>query len=139
MSFAAESRERSRPVLPLAGMVDVLFLLLVFFITTSGIRQQEALIAIDPPVSEAPTVGGGPGIVITATADNELVLNGQVMEPSAIAARLSELARQYPDQVVVYRGDQTSDLGLFTRVSDLVAQAGLEMRLATARPIQEID
>ena len=31
MSFATDSRSRSQPTLPLAGMVDILFLLLVFY------------------------------------------------------------------------------------------------------------
>ncbi len=134
MSFAAPTRDRTGPVLPLAGMVDILFLLLVFFITTSSLRAQEALIEIDPPVTDAPGVGGAPGLVITATAENELMLNGQIMEPAAIAQRLKELAPLYADPVVTYRGDTASDLGLFAAVRDMADDAGLRLKWAAARP-----
>lgn len=134
MSFASPHRDRSGPALPLAGMVDILFLLLVFFITTSSLRAQEALIDIEPAVSNAPSAGGAPGLVITATADNQLLFNGQKMELAEIAERLKQLSEQYPGQTVTYQPDRTSHVGLFSAVRDMAAEAGLDVRWAVARP-----
>ena len=68
MSFATPSRERTRPAVPLAAMIDVLFLLLIFFMTASVFREQDQLIDVDLP--EAETATGVPSPTqITITID----------------------------------------------------------------------
>ena len=61
MSFATQTRERSAPVLPLAGMVDVLFLLLIFFMTASVFRDAELAVEVALPDSQSAAAEVGPG------------------------------------------------------------------------------
>ena len=138
MSFASEDRERSRPVLPLAGMVDVLFLLLIFFMTASTLREQEMVLEIQPPIAQTGQASAqGTQIVVTVTEDNRVLLAGQEYGPEELRAKLRALAQDFPDELVLIRPDQASDTGVFTQVVDAAGQAGLEVSYSVVPPADE--
>ncbi|MEM6751298.1 MAG: biopolymer transporter ExbD [Planctomycetota bacterium] len=139
MSFASESRERVRPVLPLAGMVDILFLLLIFFMTAGAMRERETTVAIEPPTSSQGVDRTTPGVVVAATADNQLVLNGVEVTLGELAQRLRAHGQSSPGEAVTLRADETSHVGLFAQVQDLVIDAGLTFQYATVRPASALD
>ncbi len=142
MSFASETRERSRPVLPLAAMVDVLFLLLIFFMTASVFREAEAQIDIDLP--EAATAAD-PGVAadqvtVNIDASNRVYLGEREVSLDALPGELARLAEEAGIRAVVVRGDEGCDWGLGVKVMDLAQQAGLEeVSAATVRPAEELE
>lgn len=141
MSFASETRERSRPVLPLAGMVDVLFLLLIFFMTASVFREAEAQIDIDLP--EAATAAD-PGVAadqvtVNIDASNRVYLGEREVSFEALPGELARLAEEAGIREVVVRGDAGSDWGVGVRVTDLAKQAGLGASIAANRPAEELE
>ena len=71
MGFASETRERVRPVLPLAGMVDILFLLLIFFMSTYSMREQELSVDVGLPASESAEPGTNEALKVVITYDQE--------------------------------------------------------------------
>ena len=89
MSFAAQVRERSRPVLPLAPMVDVLFLLLIFFMTASVFREQELQIDVALPTAEMaqPPATTATQITISLTADDRIYLGPRELTLAALRRR----------------------------------------------------
>ena len=126
MSFAAESRERARPMLPLAAMVDILFLLLVFFITASTFKKQEPAIPIDltpaqtgEAQSTARTV-----TVITVTADNRIFIGDRGFTRQDTSEYLAKLYQTSPDEPIYIRGDEQADLGAAVRLFDDAQAAG---------------
>ena len=134
MGFTSESRERSRPVLPLAAMVDVLFLLLIFFMTASVFREQE-LPAAD---TAAPGQEGGTQVVISLTEDGRVFLGAREMTEQELSLTLAQLAQQYPDEAVVIRGDQLSKYGQAVHLMDLAKDAGFtNVTLATVKAVNE--
>lgn len=135
MSFAAESRERSRPVLPLSAMVDILFLLLIFFMTASVFREQELQVPVDLAPSETAETGSTTAtqIVISIDGDDRIFLGPTEHSLDSLAEKLRELVDIYPNETVIVRGDQASSYGLAVQVMDVANQAGLtDVRLATA-------
>ena len=142
MSFAAESRERSRPALPLSAMVDILFLLLIFFMTASAFRERE----LQVPVQLAPSATADAGsssatqIIITIDADDRIFLGPREHSLDSLRQTLVELSQVYPNETVIIRGDQDSSYGLAVRVMDLATLAGLtDVRLSAAgRSVEEI-
>jgi len=141
MSFASETRERSRPVLPLAAMVDVLFLLLIFFMTASVFREAEAQLDIDLP--EAATAAD-PGtaadrVTVNIDASNRVYLGERRVAFEALPGELARLAEEAGIREVVVRGDSGSDWGVGVRVTDLAKQAGLDASIAANRPAEELE
>lgn len=140
MSFVSESRERTRPVLPLSAMVDVLFLLLIFFMTASVFREAELEIPIELPVSEQSEAGGTDATRIRISFDDagQVFLGERQVTLDELSATLSGLAAEFPGEVVEVRGDQSGQYGLAVRIMDLARAAGLsDIRLATVKPQSE--
>ena len=139
MSFATQSRERSAPVLPLAGMVDVLFLLLIFFMTASVFRDAELAMDVSLPTAETSTSAVGPGnqIVITVSQDNRVYLGEREVAIDELPSVLQQLVAVAPNDAVAVRADQGSNTGVAVRVMDLAQQAGLtSVSIATIRPAE---
>ncbi|MEO1237339.1 MAG: biopolymer transporter ExbD [Planctomycetota bacterium] len=140
MSFATQTRERSAPVLPLAGMVDVLFLLLIFFMTASVFRDAELSMDVSLPSSETAASAVGPAnqIVITVDAENRVFLGEREVPIDGLRSLLEDLVAVAPNDSAVVRADQGADWGVGVRVMDLAQQAGLtQVQAATVRPAEE--
>ncbi|XAL98382.1 biopolymer transporter ExbD [Phycisphaeraceae bacterium D3-23] len=127
MGFAAESRERARPVLPLAGLVDVLFLLLIFVMSTYSMREQELVIEVGLPAMESGESGTTEGVKITISFDAEgrVFLGPHEVEIAALRSELVKLVEFAPDQPVIIRGDGEGKHALFVAIMDAARDAGL--------------
>jgi biopolymer transport protein ExbD len=137
MSFTTEIRQRSRPALPLAGMVDVLFLLLIFFMTASVFREQESTIPVDltPAETAQADTSTGTHTVVTVKKDGTIYFGGGTVTLPTLRSKLTQLADQFPDEVVVIRGDRSSNFGLFIRILDLAKEAEVrDVRVAASKP-----
>ena len=120
MSFSAPLRERSTPVLPLAGMVDILFLTLIFFMTVSAFREQESMIDVSLPDTQTARPGGyETRIVITIQNDGTIRMADGQYTLNELKKTLRSLALQFPNETVVIRGDKNSKLGLAVKVMDI--------------------
>lgn len=142
MSFSAESRERTRPALPLSAMVDIMFLLLIFFMTASVFREQELQVPVDLAPSATAQAGttSATQITINIDADDRIFLGPREHSLESLRRTLGELSRMYPHETVIIRGDRDSSYGLAVRVMDAATQAGLtDVRLAASgRSVEEI-
>lgn len=109
---------RRRP--NLTPMIDVVFLLLVFFMLVSRFDLEGAV-----PVAVAGSGAGysGPPRLVEIGPDG-LSLNGFPVEPGALADALAPLM-QDPGDVVVLRGRDGADLQALMAVMDRLGDAGL--------------
>ncbi|MCC6682113.1 MAG: biopolymer transporter ExbD [Phycisphaeraceae bacterium] len=140
MSFASESRERTRPVLPLSAMVDILFLLLIFFMTASVFREAETQIPISLPVADQAEAGDQSASKIRISFDDSgaVFLGEHRIELDNLDDTLRQLAAEDSAQIVEIRGDQQGNYGLAIRLMDIARSAGLtDIRLATVKPRSE--
>lgn len=136
MGFAAESRERVRPVLPLAGMVDILFLLLIFFMSTYSMREQELAVDIGLPASETAQTGTNEAMKVVVSFDDtgRVFLGEREVPLDRLQGELEKLASFAPDQPVVIRGDAEGRYGLLLDIMDKAKLAGLsDVKLAVVR------
>lgn len=136
MGFAAESRERARPVLPLAGLVDVLFLLLIFVMATYSVREQELEIDIGLPTAETGEAGSVQAlkVIISFDQDGQLFLGNRPMTMERLGGELEKLASDEPNQPVIIRGDGRAPYGVLLEIMDRAKLAGLnDVKLAVVR------
>ncbi len=135
MSFAAESRQRGAPVLPLAAMVDMLFLLLIFFLYQSAQREQQLEVPVDlPPAQSAQSPSAAPPLFITIDEQNRIFLGSRQYTLDSLPGALQALASTSTGEGLVIRGDSVADLGVAVRVLDMARAAGIKnARLAAAK------
>jgi len=112
-------RKKHRPMLPgfqMASMMDVIFLMLFFFIVSSVYSQWENNISITLPTAKSGVPPDRlPGeIIINITTDGRVSINEQDLTLDALTKKLESLARLFPGQPVVLRADKD------TRYEDLI-------------------
>ena len=107
MRFARKSKSKA-PQLALTSMLDVIFLLLCFFVTVSVFSQWENEISIKLPsatTSEEPDRLPGE-IVVNLAKDGTVTVNGQVRTLPDLQTRLAKVSKYYPGQPVIIRADK---------------------------------
>ncbi len=124
MNFRKKTRGRSQG-LQMTALMDVIFLLLCFFVTTSVFSQWESEIAITLPSAKSATVPGRmPGEIILNVSDKGVVtVNGQTLALDELTKRLSRLSKLYPGQPVVIRADKATSYESLVGVIDACRSA----------------
>ena len=134
MNFRRKSRS-PLPAFQMTAMMDVIFLLLCFFITTSVFSQWEYEINITLPSAQSGKVPDRlPGeIIINITRDGRVSVNQQDLTLDALRARLDRLARYFPGQPVVLRADKETKYEDLIKVVDTCRKADIwNFSLATS-------
>lgn len=112
---------RSRaPALALTSMLDVIFLLLCFFVTVSVFSQWESEIAIQLPSAETASEPERlPGeIIVNLSKDGTVRVNGATWTRADLKARLARIAKFYPGQPVIIRADRETRYETLVEVID---------------------
>lgn len=136
MSFATPPATMRRATVPLAPLLDVLFLLLIFFATTSSYRAFEQQISVNLPLSQ--TAGAdepAPNeVLVNIQPTGALVVNGKTVSLVELKNLLGELARDYPNDRLIIRGDKSVEYGRVIAVMDVARAAGMNrISFATVR------
>lgn len=136
MNFRKRLQPEPRGFL-IAPMVDILLVLLGFFMLTWSFSRQERELDVQmPSAGEAKEQRRSVGeVIINVKADGTLVMNRRPMSPADLLTALSRVASLYPDQAVVLRGDQRVDYGHIVQTLDLCRRANIwNIAFATATP-----
>ncbi len=115
MEFSPPARPRRKP--SLTPMIDVVFLLLVFFMLASRFGAEQV---IPLPLASAGGKYSGPPRLITVLPDR-LLLNG--LPVPDLAAALQPMM-QTPQDMLILRGREGATLQQITAVTDLLHSAG---------------
>lgn len=117
--------ENRRARVELIPMIDVVFLLLVFFIYAMMSMVVHRGLPVELPFASTAQVHKRQAVTLTITKDNELFLEGQPVEMAQIAQRVKERIGPDQDKRVYISGDAKSDLGIVVKVIDRLRQAGI--------------
>ena len=112
-------RKKHRGMLPgfqMASMMDVIFLLLFFFIISSVYSQWEYNISIALPTAKSGVPPERlPGeVIINIANDGRVSINEQDLTLDVLRTKLASLVKNFPGQPVVLRADKN------TRYEDLI-------------------
>ena len=115
---------RKQPELPafqFTAMIDVVFLLLCFFITTSVFSQWEMEVDIALPTAQSAKMPDRlPGeVIINLDRDGRVTINQREMSREDLADRLKRLAIYFPGQSVVIRADKMTSYEQLVGIIDI--------------------
>ena len=128
MKFSGSERRRAKaPTLALTSMLDVIFLLLCFFVTASVFSQWESEISISlPSASSAETPGRLPGeVILNVARDGSVTVNARKLTLDDLGGRLRKVAEFYPGQPAVIRADRETSYDSLVKVIDTCRNAGV--------------
>jgi len=102
-----KTQHDEQPSLNLTPMIDVVFLLIIFFMVATSFAEMERDIELElPEVASAATLTAAPKQrVVSVQAGGQIRLDGEDVSLSQLIERLSAAKREYPELSVVIRGD----------------------------------
>lgn len=109
----------------LTPMLDVVFILLIFFIVTASFVK-EAGIEVSRPAAESAVRQEHAAILIAIDARGGVWIDKRSVDPRAVRANVERLHLQNPQGSVVILADRASHNGVLVEVLDQVRMAGVE-------------
>lgn len=126
MNFLSRMQEEE-PAIPMAPMIDIIFLLLIFFITTSVFARLENELSVTVPTAESATTPKRDlgELIVNVKSNGDIIVNQREISTEQLEILLTRIAKQYPDQSVIIRGDRQASLEHAIEVLDVCAQSGV--------------
>ena len=124
------------PGIQLAPLVDVLLLLLIFFLMTWNAARNENELDVKVPKASSAKEKSAPigDVVVNVKADGNVVVNRRTLTSSELSDMLKNLVQLYPDQAVVIRGDESGAYKNVVEVLNICSEAGVtNVAFATAK------
>ena len=115
--------QRKRLQIDMAQLIDVVFLLLIFFMLTFAIQGQGLAISL-PEGEETEKVEKD--IIVKIDRNNKVYLNSRQIEIDSLGAALGEDLLRRSDKMVVIDSAPNVKYELFARVLDVSRAAGAE-------------
>ena len=120
-------------LIPLTPLIDVVFILLIFFMLASSFLDWRALdLNISAPGRA--TESKGRAVLILLKADGSLLMNGKATKAEDLISRIEARIAENPKQTVVIRPEEEVPLQRAIDTIDLLKRAGaLEISLSKPR------
>lgn len=131
------SIQNNAPGFQIAPMVDIVFLLLIFFLVTWNFSRSETELDVKvPKAREGKETRRAVGeVIINVKTNGTVVMNRRQMNPAELQDTLQKIASLYPDQAVILRGDENTDYRHVVEVLDICRRANIwNVAFATSRP-----
>lgn len=120
-------RGQALPEFQFTAMIDVVFLLLCFFITTSVFSQWEMEVDVVLPSAQSSTMPDRlPGeVIINLSREGVITINQQTFTPEQLKDRLGRLVKLFPGQPVIIRADKDSTTEHLIGIIDICRQSDI--------------
>ncbi len=122
--FSFEQRYKPKAVIDITALIDLIFLLVVFFMVTSSLGKVSS-ISINLPYAEKSGEKQFSEVVISVNENNDIFLNDEKIPAENFYNTLSSKAEEISDKTVLIRGDKKSSYETIILVMDTLKKAGI--------------
>jgi len=136
MDFQTQKKYRNRAIINVTSLIDVMFLLLIFFLVSSTFKTQPAISLVLPESSTAQSVQSGPA-VLYLTAAGDIFLDDDPLDRDSVLPALRRKQAATGETRIILRADRSSDHGDVVGLIDLVKQSGFSQVSLSAKQVQE--
>ena len=128
MLIKAKSSSSTLPSIELTPIVDMVFLLLIFFLVATTFQQteREMQIALPEASSAGPISMALREIIINVDSEGSIIVAGRTMTTNDLRSLVEEAVAANPEQKVTVRGDQATAYAQIVRVLDVCKGAGVQ-------------
>jgi biopolymer transport protein ExbD len=125
MSVRRHNRDSDEAELDMTPMLDIVFIMLIFFIVTTSFVK-EAGITVNTPKSQTASKQESANIFIAITRDGEVWIDKRPVDIRAVRSVVARLHAESPGGSVVVQSDSDSATRTLVAVMDQVRLAGIE-------------
>ena len=133
MALGKRRTDQDENEIDMPPMLDVVFIMLIFFIVTASFVNEVGLGVNRPPTTDQPPPNTeNTNIVFRISESNEITLAGRRIDIRAVRANVERLHAEKPEASVVISSHHKAKTELFIKISDQAREAGVyDISLAT--------
>jgi len=124
MSRRKRVRDEEESEVNLTPMLDVVFIMLIFFIVTASFVKEAGIDVNRPDAATAEKKTKG-NILVAITENGQIWIDKRQVDPRALRANIERLHAENPQGAVVIQADKNSKNGLLVQVMDSARLAGV--------------
>ena len=118
----------------MAPLIDMVFLLLIFFMVTTSFVKETG-IDVQPPTASTAELKNRGTILIGVTEDGRVFFEKQQVNINSVRGHMERALGENPEGAVVIVADQKSDTGVIVRIMDQCRLAGARrLSIAAKKP-----
>ena len=106
-------------------MLDVVFIMLIFFITTASFVKEAGVEVLSPEANMAIKKPEA-NIFVAVSADNKIWVDKRQVEAPVLRQVIETLRAESPGGAVIIQADKRADVGMTIKALDAIKAAGVE-------------
>ena len=118
------TREQPQSEVNMTPMLDVVFIMLIFFIVTASFVKEAGVDVSRPPAETAVSKDRG-NILVAITENGQIWVDRRQVDPRSLRAAIERLHGENPQGQVVIQADKKSENALLVAVMDAAKGAGI--------------
>ena len=128
-------RKFAQQGIPIVPMLDILTILLIFFIVHTEFKRQVSVLQLDVPQTHhlAGTQGDRNSILLEVADDGTIAFNGKLVPAEQLIAAVRELMKQNPQARIQVSAAGGSSMARFVEVLDTLTAAGINVEQVPVR------
>ena len=109
----------------LTPMLDVVFIMLIFFIITATFINEATIALQRPAASASPPSSELQNIIVELQADNQILLDNRAVDHRALRAYFERHRAEYPEASLIIKADKLSKTHKVVQISNAGREAGI--------------
>ena len=109
----------------LVPLINIVFLLLIFFMLTGTLKRSD-IFDISPPESSTGADAEAPELVLLISKSNQIALNNKNIEFSELQKQLLVIVETYPLQEVLVKADGKAYSGTLSKIINIIRESGIK-------------
>ena len=120
-----QAQEEEENEINLTPMLDVVFIMLIFFIVTASFIKEAGLDVNRPDSPVQTTTPENANILVVIDSNDDIWIDRRLIDPRAVRANIERLHAENPDGSVVIQASKSSRNKMLVTVMDAARQAGV--------------
>ena len=127
-------KKRKKVVINITSLIDVLFLLLIFFMVSSTFLEQPGM-KLELPETKSNAPEKIENFILEITPDGAMTLNGESVQLDNLEEKFKQMLPDVQEKSLVLKADKNVSHGNVVKVMDLAKLSGLE-KIVIATKVQ---
>lgn len=124
MDFSNGRGRRSPVEINLTPLIDVVFILLIFFLITSTFVTNEGIEVDKPAAGTADVLAPADNIAIGISKEGKFIHERTLFSSGELKERLQSYKQDRPEAAIIIQGDTAAQLGRVVELMDMARQVG---------------
>ncbi len=125
LKSVSQFEDEEEDAVNLTPMLDVVFIMLIFFIVTASFVKEAGIDVNRPNAATAERKEKG-NILVAISENNQIWIDRRQVDPRALRANIERMHAENPNGAVVIQADEESKNKLLVQVMDAARMAGVK-------------